>query len=90
MTRLRSILRRLAAGLAAVTLIVWLAGGAHRGWTKTSVPVEKTDEVTGLTYREYEPRFQPGVDLLAAGLAIAAVLGLATWVVGRKTPPTRP
>lgn len=89
MTRLRSILRRLAAGLAAVTLIGWLAGGAHRGWTKTSVPVEKTDEITGLTYREYERRFQPGVDLVACGLAVAALLGLAAWGVGRKAPPAQ-
>jgi len=80
----------LAAGLTVATLFAWLAGGAHRGWTKTSMPVEKTDEVTGLTYREYERRFQPGVDLLAAGLATAAMLGLAAWVVGRKTAPARP
>ena len=28
----------------------WLATGANRGWTKTSVPVKTLDEVTGIVY----------------------------------------
>ena len=76
-------LRVLALLIAASTLALWIAGSAHRGWTKTSVAIEKTDEVTGLVYREYEKRFVPGVDALAAGLGLAVILGGASWVVAR-------
>lgn len=84
MKRAGLFLRRAAVALAGLTLLVWLGGGAHRGWTQTSVPVEKTDEVTGLTYREYQPRFRPGVDFLGAGLLAAAVLGGAGWTLDRR------
>jgi hypothetical protein len=84
MPRLRRWLAALAAACAVVTLGAWLLGGVHRGWTRTSHPVEKTDEVTGLTYREYERRFQPGVDFLAGGLLIAGCLAAVAGVIGRQ------
>lgn len=70
--------------LAAGTAACWLATGANRGWTKTSVAVERTDEVTGIVYREYEKRFSPGVEFLGAGLGGAVLLaGAARFVGGR-------
>lgn len=77
-------LRRAALALAALSVITWLATGAHRGWTQTSVPVEKQDEVTGLTWREYQKRFRPGVDFLAAGLAGSGLLAGLGWFLGRR------
>ncbi|MCZ7639086.1 MAG: hypothetical protein M5U12_25370 [Verrucomicrobia bacterium] len=83
-------LQLLAALLALGTLTFWLATGAHRGWTRTSVAVEKTDEITGLTYREYESRFVPGVDVLGAGLLGALVVATAGVLMrGRSRPPDR-
>lgn len=64
------------AALCAFTGIgMWAAGGFHRGWTKTSVAVEKTDEVTGIVYREYEDKFVPGVEFPIAGVGGGIVLG---------------
>jgi hypothetical protein len=74
--------------VTAATLTAWLMTGASRGWTKTSVPVEKTDEVTGLSYRTYQKRFEPGMDFLAAGLSVAALCGLASWASGRRRKST--
>lgn len=68
-------MRILALAVGAFVLIGWLVTGANRGWTKTSVAVEKTDEITGLTYREYEQALKPGLDFLLAGFAAAALLG---------------
>jgi polyisoprenoid-binding protein YceI len=45
----KKVLRTLALLLLVATLAVWVATGANRGWTKTSVPVTRTDEVTGIT-----------------------------------------
>ncbi len=79
-------LRWLAAGVATLTVGVWLITGAHRGWTQTSVPIEKLDEVTGLTWRDYQKRFRPGVDFLATGLVIAGGLAGLGWTLGRRHP----
>ena len=64
----------LSASVALATLILWVATGAHRGFSKTSVAVEKTDEITGLVYREYERQLVVGVEVLGLGLGVSAVL----------------
>lgn len=77
-------LRRTAGVLAGLTLLVWLAAGAHRGWTQTSVPVEKLDEVTGLTYLEYRKSFRPGVDFVAAGWLASLFLAGVGWTLDHR------
>ena len=53
---------------------LWLAAGANRGWTKTSVPITRTDEVTGITVEDYQKGFIPGIDFLAVALVGSGVL----------------
>jgi hypothetical protein len=47
---------------------IWFALGPHFGWSMTQVPVKKIDPVTEIEFTEYDHRFVPGVDFLAAGL----------------------
>lgn len=72
-------LQILALGVALGVLAVWLATGANRGWTKTSVPVKTLDEVTGIEGISYQKKFLPGVDFLGAGLGGAALLAGASF-----------
>ncbi|WCJ58074.1 hypothetical protein NXS98_10080 [Fontisphaera persica] len=66
---------RAAAGLLlAGALAWWLAAGAHRGWTMTSVPKRVLDEVTGIEAVVYEQRLVPGVDVLAAAVGVALLM----------------
>jgi len=74
----------LALLAALAGLIPWVAGGASRGWTKTSVAVEKVDEITGIAYREYQKKFVPGVEFPAVGIAAGAVLAAAGFLLARK------
>lgn len=46
-------------------LIIWIAFGAEI-FTKTQVMVEKTDELFGTTYKEFENKFVLGLDYTAA------------------------
>jgi hypothetical protein len=69
--------------LAAGGLLVWLALGAHVGWTKTSVPVKTFDAVTGIEGIEYQRRFVPGLDLLGGVLLAAGVVGAASCLFSR-------
>ena len=81
---IRKMLQILAALLAVVVIAGWLVAGANKGWTKTSVPVQRTDEITGITVDEYQKRFVPGLEILGAGLFLAAVLAGGSFLFGAK------
>ena len=67
-------LKLLALLVVVVAATTWLATGANRAWTKTSVPVKTLDEVTGIEGITYQKKFLPGVDFLAVAFGGAAAL----------------
>ena len=69
---MKKILQLLAVLVLVAAGTTWLATGANRGWTKTSVPVKTLDEVTGIEGITYQKKFLPGVDFLGASAAAAA------------------
>lgn len=71
---MRRFLRQLALGLALLSGAVWLATGAHRGWTHTEITEMRLDAITGIEYPETRKGFVAGLDLLGGGLGVAAVL----------------
>lgn len=71
-------LQIIALLLALTTTTYWAASGANRGWTKNSVPITKTDDITGIEYTEYEDRFVPGLDFLGISLACSSLLASAS------------
>ena len=82
-------LRILALVVGLATLGVWLATGAHRGWTKTSVTVVEIEPVTGLENPVQKKQFVMGVELLGTGLATAAALmGLSLFFKPKSNKPT--
>lgn len=78
-------LQLLALALALGGGATWLAAGAARGWTKTSVPVRSLDEVTGLEGISYQRQFVPGLDFLGAALLGAGLLAGASLMFRNKT-----
>ena len=76
---MRKILQLLALLVVLVAAITWLATGANRGWTKTSVPVKTLDPVTGIEGITYQEKFLPGVDFLGAAGAVAVFLAGASF-----------
>jgi hypothetical protein len=80
----KKVLRALACLVLVTALALWAATGANRGWTKTTVPVKKTDEVTGITVDDYQKRFVPGVDFLGAALVGAGILAGASFLFRNK------
>ena len=82
----KSILRAVAAILILAAAGIWLAAGANRGWSKTSVPVKRTDEVTGITVDDYQKCFVPGIDFLGAALLGSGILAGASLLFRTKQP----
>lgn len=68
-------LRLAAVVLGAVCVVLWLALGANRGWTKTTkTRWEKDPTADNMDVPIIEKHFSPGVDALGVGLLFAAAL----------------
>ena len=80
----KNILRAAAVILILTSAGIWLVTGANRGWTKTSVPVKRTDEVTGITVDDYQKRFVPGIDFLGASLLGSGILAGVSFLFRTK------
>jgi hypothetical protein len=81
---MKKTLRILAAVLVMGAVALWAATGANQGWTKTRLPHKIVDPVTGLEGVQWEDKFVPGVDFLAAAALGAGVLGVISLFVGTK------
>lgn len=80
-------LRRAAILLLVSMLTWWVAAGAHRGWTMTSVPTRVLDEVTGIEAVVYEKRLVPGLDVVGA-VAGMSFLMIGVSLLGRSSRRT--
>lgn len=74
----------IAAGMAGLCVVIWIAFGANRGWTETSSTWMAKDPVTNIEYPVVEANFSPGVDLLAVGLLVSALLAGVSFVFKPK------
>jgi hypothetical protein len=82
----KKVFRAAAVLLFLAALVSWLGTGAHWGWTKTSVPVQRTDEVTGITVDDYQKRFVPGIDFLGAAFLGSAILAGVSLLIRSRQP----
>ena len=82
---MKKILQLLAVLVLVTAGATWLATGANRGWTKTSVMVRTLDPVTGIEGITYDKKFLPGVDFLGAALGGAALLAGASFFFRKPT-----
>jgi hypothetical protein len=81
---MKKILQILALAVVLAAGLTWLATGANRGWTKTSVPVKTLDDVTGIEGITYQSKFLPGVDFLGAAFVVAAALAGTSFLFRNK------
>ena len=81
---MRRALRGTAVLCALISVSVWLAFGANRGWTKSTRTQLKKDPVTEIDYPVVEKHFSPGVDLLGIGLVATAALAAVSFAFKTK------
>jgi hypothetical protein len=85
---MKRLLQIVALFIALAVAGLWVAHGAHMGWTKTEAEIKTNDPVTGIDGITYEKKFQPGVDFLGAGLIAAVVLAGVSFLF--RTNPKQP
>lgn len=85
---MKRIVQWVALLLVLGALGYWVATGANRGWTKTSVPIKTLDEVTGIEGVHYEKRFVPGLDFLACAAAASVALTVLSLFFRNKRAGT--
>jgi hypothetical protein len=78
------VLRFAALGVVFVSVVFWLFGGAHLGYSQTRVPTQELDSATGRIQRAYLHRFVPGLDFLAASWVGAGLLLGGSFLAGRE------
>ena len=81
------VLRVLAVALAVGGVGVWLATGAHRGWTRTSEVEMRRDEITGINYPVRREKFTAGIEIPVAALVGAAALSVIARVLRPRERP---
>ena len=85
---MKKTLQLLAVLVLLAASVTWLAAGADRGWTKTSVAVKTLDEVTGIEGITYKKQFVPGVDFLGASALVAGLLAGTSLFFRNKNKST--
>ena len=89
--RVRLALRLVALVIGCSGLILWLVGGLHMGWSKSTETRTEIDEVTGLEYPVTENKYVLGVELLGATLAVSGgLLGLSLAFHKPSRPDKQP
>jgi len=81
---MKNTFRILAITMVVTAAVTWLATGANRGWTKTSVATKTTDVVTGIDGFTYEKRFVAGLDFLGAAWLGASLLAGVSFLFQNK------
>ena len=83
----RILLRGAGVLLILFVFCFWAAKGYNKGWSQNRVPVKHLDAVTEIEFTTYEKRFVPGVDYLAGGSVLGALIFSATFFGNRRSNP---
>ena len=72
MNRKQKIVLLTGLTIIVAALLFWLTSGAEI-FTKTAILVEKQDQLFGTTYKEWENKFIPGLDITAAFAVLSII-----------------
>lgn len=87
---MRILLRQLAIYLFATGILVWLIGGARRGFYVVSEDIHKIEAVTEIEYTDRHDKFLPGIEPLALGLISGGSIFLFSFLFPKLPKPNSP
>ncbi len=77
---MRQLLQKTALLLFAASILIWVIGGANRGFYKNRLVIEKEEAITGIVERIERPKFIPGIETPAIGIFIGGSFFLFSFL----------
>ena len=60
--------------IVITSLVLWIATGAHTGWSKSRIAIERIDPVTEIAYPVYQEKWVFGVDFLVVSILCSLIV----------------
>jgi hypothetical protein len=86
---MRTGLRVAALGVLFLAVVIWFFGGAHVGFSGTSVMITTVDPDTGQEMHSWRQQRVLGVDFIATAAGVAALLLGASWFFRNRSTPNQ-
>ena len=67
-------IRYLSLFIIITSLFLWIATGAHTGWSKNRIAIERIDPVTEIAYPVYQEKWVLGVDFLVVSILCSLII----------------
>jgi len=80
---MKFVIQRIGLYLAAAGILIWLLGGARRGFYVISEDILKLDPITEIEYPERHPKFLPGVESLFLGAILGGSFYLLSFLFSK-------
>ncbi len=77
---MRSLTRMFAYYVTAAALLIWMIGGARRGYYHTTEDIRKIEPITEMEYTETHPKFLPGIEFPAVGIIVGGSFWLMSFL----------
>lgn len=77
---MRPAIQKIALYISLAGALVWLLGGARKGFYVISEEIPKLDPVTEIEYTERHDKFLPGIDFLLGGVILGGSFYLVSFL----------
>ena len=77
---MRPSIQRIALYLTLAGALIWILGGARKGFYVISEEIPKVDPVTEIEYSERHDKFLPGIDFLLGGVILGGSFYLISFL----------
>lgn len=80
---MRSILQRFAFLIVFAGTLIWLIGGARKGFYVVTEEIPKIEPITEIEYTERHDKFLPGIDFLLGGFILGGSFFLISFLFSK-------
>ena len=85
---MRPAVQTIALYIAIAGLLVWLVGGARKGFYVITEEIPKVEPVTEIEYTDQRNKFLPGIDFLIGGLILGGSFYLISFLFPKPSDST--
>ena len=81
---MRACMQRTGLLLAIAGLVIWLVGGARKGFYVVTEELPKLDPITEIAYSVTQSKFLPGIEVLVLGLILGGSFFLISFLSSKR------